>query len=210
MKWTWASSGHSTTSGSPGQPNGIWDSGLRNQGATFTRTFNNAGTFPYYCVPHGGCCAMVGTVSVVSETPTPTPHPTATPTSTPRPTATATPRPTATPAPTSTPVVTTNPATKVAAFSATLNGTVNPRGATTMVNFQWSHHCLWVQYTPCRPKMATRYGLSVPILPACSPTTRIISELSLIIMPVPALGPTGSLPRLPRPGLRSSQLIQRR
>ena len=109
VRWTWSSSGHSTTSGSPGQPNGIWDSGIRNQGATFTRTFSNAGTFPYYCVPHGGCCAMVGTVSVVSETPTPTPtpRPTATATrlrptatATPRPTATATPRPTATPIPT--------------------------------------------------------------------------------------------------------------
>ena len=56
VKWTWGSSGHSTTSGSPGQPNGIWDSGIRNQGATFTHTFNSAGTFPYYCIPHGGCC----------------------------------------------------------------------------------------------------------------------------------------------------------
>src|SRR6266513_2517120 len=73
VKWTWGSSGHSTTSGSPGQPNGIWDSGIHNQGATFTHTFNSAGTFPYYCVPHGGCCGMVGTVIVVSETPTPTP-----------------------------------------------------------------------------------------------------------------------------------------
>ena len=72
VRWTWSSSGHSTTSGSPGQPNGIWDSGIHNQGATFTRTFNSAGTFPYYCVPHGGCCNMVGTVIVVSETPTPT------------------------------------------------------------------------------------------------------------------------------------------
>src|SRR5947208_1247072 len=34
VKWTWASSGHSTTS-----VNGIWDSGIRNQGATFTHTF---------------------------------------------------------------------------------------------------------------------------------------------------------------------------
>ena len=161
VKWTWASSGHSTTSGSPGQPNGIWDSGLRNQGATFTRTFNNAGTFPYYCVPHGGCCAMVGTVSVVSETPTPTPHPTATPTSTPRPTATATPRPTATPAPTSTPVVTTNPATKVAAFSATLNGTVNPRGATTMVNFQYG--------------LTTAYGSNTPMQTQNGNTIRAVS-----------------------------------
>src|SRR5215471_7885135 len=81
VKWTWGSSGHSTTSGSPGQPNGIWDSGIQNQGATFTRTFNSAGTFPYYCTPHGGCCGMVGTVMVVnaSPTPNPTPTPSATP-----------------------------------------------------------------------------------------------------------------------------------
>ena len=51
VRWTWSSSGHSTTSGSPGQPNGIWDSGLRPQGAMFTHTFNSTGTFPYYCTP---------------------------------------------------------------------------------------------------------------------------------------------------------------
>jgi plastocyanin len=68
VRWTFASSGHSTTSGSPGQPNGIWDSGIRNQGTTFTHTFNSAGTFPYYCIPHGGCCNMVGTVTVVNST----------------------------------------------------------------------------------------------------------------------------------------------
>jgi plastocyanin len=85
VRWTFGSSGHSTTSGSPGQPNGIWDSGIHNQGATFTRTFNSAGTFPYYCVPHGGCCNMVGTVVVVnaSPTPSPTPMPTPTPSATP-------------------------------------------------------------------------------------------------------------------------------
>jgi plastocyanin/uncharacterized protein YggT (Ycf19 family) len=85
VRWTWGSSGHSTTSGSPGLPNGIWDSGIRNQGASFTRTFNSAGTFPYYCTPHGGCCNMVGTVTVVnaSPTPSPTPMPTATPSATP-------------------------------------------------------------------------------------------------------------------------------
>ena len=75
VRWTWGSSGHSTTSGSPGQPNGIWDSGIRNQGATFTHTFNSAGTFPFYCIPHGGCCGMVGTVTVVNASPTPTLHP---------------------------------------------------------------------------------------------------------------------------------------
>src|ERR1044071_77381 len=76
VRWTWGASGHSSTSGVPGAPNGIWDSGILSQGATFSHTFNSTGTFPYYCTPHGGCCGMVGTVNVVSgSTPTPTPTP---------------------------------------------------------------------------------------------------------------------------------------
>ena len=63
--WTWASSGHSSTSGSPGMPNGLWDSLIRNEGATFMHTFNTAGSFSYYCTPHGACCGMVGSVTVV-------------------------------------------------------------------------------------------------------------------------------------------------
>ena len=47
VKWTWASSDHTTTS-----VNGIWNSGVRSQGATFTHTFDSAGTFPYYCTRH--------------------------------------------------------------------------------------------------------------------------------------------------------------
>src|SRR5438093_10073281 len=86
VKWTWGSSGHSSTSGSPGMPNGIWDSGILNQGASFTRTFNSTGTFPYYCTPHGGCCGMVGTVMVANASPTPTPTSTPMPTPTPTPT----------------------------------------------------------------------------------------------------------------------------
>jgi hypothetical protein len=39
--------------------------------------------------------------------------------------------------PTPTPAVTSNPATNVASFSATLNGSLNPRGATTTVYFQY-------------------------------------------------------------------------
>src|SRR5216110_4106924 len=70
--WMWSSSGHSSTSGSPGMPNGLWDSGILNQGAMFTHTFNTTGSFPYYCTPHGACCGMVGTVVVMSN-PTPTP-----------------------------------------------------------------------------------------------------------------------------------------
>jgi plastocyanin len=128
VRWTWASDGHSTTSGSPGMPTGIWDSGIHNHGTIFTHTFNSAGTFPYYCTPHGGCCGMVGTVMVVNAAPTPTPTPVTTPTPT--------------------PVVTTNPATNVAAFSATFNGTVNPRGAPTMVFFQYGLTTSYGSTTP--------------------------------------------------------------
>jgi plastocyanin len=121
VHWTWSSSDHSTTSGSPGMPNGIWDSGILNQGATFDHTFNTAGSFNYYCTVHGACCGMRGTITVANGAPSPTPTPTATPASTPTPT----------------PAVTTNPATLIGSSSATLNGTVNPRGATTTVNFQY-------------------------------------------------------------------------
>src|SRR5438132_7303666 len=88
VRWTWAATFHSSTSGIPGMPNGIWDSGILNQGATFSHTFNSTGSFPYYCTPHGGCCGMVGMVTVASATPSPTPMPTSTPTSTPMPTPT--------------------------------------------------------------------------------------------------------------------------
>ena len=141
VRWTWGSAGHTTTSGSPGMPNGIWDSGLRSPGATFTHTFNSAGAFPYYCTPHGGCCGMVGTVTVVNASPTPTPTPA--------------------PTPTPTPAVTTNPATKVAAFSATLNGSVNPRGATTMVYFQYG--------------LTTSYGSTTPMQTQNGNTLRPVS-----------------------------------
>ena len=102
VKWVWLTSGHSTTSGRPGMPNGIWNSGVLSQGATFTHTFNSAGTFPYYC-PHD---LQVGQVIVMSATPTPTPPP-------------------------GPPIVTSNPAAFIASFSATLKGSLNPDGLST-------------------------------------------------------------------------------
>src|SRR5437764_2029036 len=62
VTWIWHTSGHSTTSGRPGMPNGIWNSGVRSTVASFTHTFNSAGTFPYYCTQHWG----VGQVIVTS------------------------------------------------------------------------------------------------------------------------------------------------
>ena len=107
VQWTWNENGHTCTSGSSCAPNGLWDSGLRGNGAMFSHTFNTAGTFPYFCIPHCDM-GMVGAVTVMSSaTPTPTP------------------------------AVTTNPATFVTNSSATLNGSLNPRGATTTVNFQY-------------------------------------------------------------------------
>ncbi len=68
VQWTWAANHHSTTSGTPGAPNGIWDSGVHNAGFTFSHTFSKAGSFPYFCTPHGACCGMIGSVTVSAPT----------------------------------------------------------------------------------------------------------------------------------------------
>ncbi len=66
VQWTWAASGHTSTSGTAGNPDGLWDSGFLNQGATFSFTFTAAGTFPYFCTAHGICCGMIGSVTVAN------------------------------------------------------------------------------------------------------------------------------------------------
>jgi plastocyanin len=108
VKWTWASSGHSTTSS--GMPLGsIWDSGVRNQGATFTHTFNTVGTFQYICTRHFGVPPTffhdAGQVIVAT--------------------------------PTGPPIVTTDPAALIASFSARLKGSLNPHGLITTFHFQY-------------------------------------------------------------------------
>jgi plastocyanin/glucose/arabinose dehydrogenase len=75
VEWVWNSNSHTTTSGTPGMPSGLWDSGLHNTGFRFSHTFPSAGTFPYFCTVHGGCCGMVGNVNVGAATATPTPIP---------------------------------------------------------------------------------------------------------------------------------------
>jgi len=64
VRWVWVGGSHSTTSGSCQggcRPDGLWDSGT-GSGMTFSRTFNQAGTFAYHCIPHGS--AMTGVVQV--------------------------------------------------------------------------------------------------------------------------------------------------
>jgi plastocyanin len=53
---TWVNHGavqHSATSGTPGSPAGLWDSGLLSTGGSYTHVFTSAGTFHYYCSLHG-------------------------------------------------------------------------------------------------------------------------------------------------------------
>ena len=121
-KVTWvnlARISHTTTSGPPDEPDGIWNSGELGDGESFSFTFNEVGTFAYYCAFHPssmratvkvvpakedttGAAAATATPTAIA-TPPPTPAATAAPeaTATPArsPTSTPTPEPTAAPAP---------------------------------------------------------------------------------------------------------------
>ena len=61
VTWIWDASNHSTKSDT-----NVWDSGVQNAGAMFSHTFPTAGTFPYYCIVHGGPggAGMHGTITV--------------------------------------------------------------------------------------------------------------------------------------------------
>src|SRR5207253_6126188 len=123
VRWTWAASGHSVTSGdstsctADGQfcsPNNTNCSQcvLSNQDFVYEFTFTQAGNFSYFCCAH--CViGMIGAVNVSAASPTPTPTATATatatPTATPSATPTATPTATATPTPTPTRTPSTTP-----------------------------------------------------------------------------------------------------
>jgi plastocyanin len=111
---TWTngdSTAHTTTS-----DNGTWDSGALSQGASFSFTFSQAGTYTYHCAIHpymSGTIIVGGGGPSATSTPVPTSTaiPTAVSTSVPAPSATAAPTtaptqtavPTLAPAPTSTP-----------------------------------------------------------------------------------------------------------
>ena len=54
VRWVWVSGFHSTTSGTCAgacTPDGRWDSGS-GSGMTFSHTFTQAGSFPYFCTVH--------------------------------------------------------------------------------------------------------------------------------------------------------------
>jgi plastocyanin len=62
---TWTNRGgapHTTTAGTPDQPTGQWDSDTLRRGDTFSFTFTQPGTFPYFCRIHPSI--MRGTITV--------------------------------------------------------------------------------------------------------------------------------------------------
>jgi len=64
VQWTNdGNSQHTTTSSS-----GLWNSGILNHGESFSLTFSNLGSFPYFCQVHGS--AMSGTINVTTNTAT--------------------------------------------------------------------------------------------------------------------------------------------
>ena len=65
VTWNWVgSASHSSTSANTTP---LWDSGILAHGATFSHTFNSAGTFPYHCLVHS---FMTASVTVQSQTTT--------------------------------------------------------------------------------------------------------------------------------------------
>lgn len=52
---------HTVTSGVPGSPSGVFDSGNINSQGSFSHTFNQAGVFKYYCKIH---TTMTGIITV--------------------------------------------------------------------------------------------------------------------------------------------------
>jgi plastocyanin len=56
VTWSWVGTAlHSSTS----NDTNLWDSGILSHGATFSHTFNSAGSFPYHCVVHPFMTAAV-------------------------------------------------------------------------------------------------------------------------------------------------------
>src|SRR5688572_7141874 len=65
VTWVQRGSNHDTVSNT-----GLWSSGILGSGQSFSRTFNAAGSFGYFCTPHRSQ-GMVGTVTVQGAANTP-------------------------------------------------------------------------------------------------------------------------------------------
>jgi len=64
VEWSWQGNiGHSVTGGTPVNPDGTFDSGIKSMG-TFSHKFDTEGMFSYYCRVHGA--SMTGTIRVTA------------------------------------------------------------------------------------------------------------------------------------------------
>ena len=67
VTWRWdVTRTHTVTSGTPPNRTGIFDSDFKSSG-NFSHTFDEEGTFKYYCRVHGGS-GMTGTITVTADT----------------------------------------------------------------------------------------------------------------------------------------------
>jgi plastocyanin len=70
VRWDWKPNTipheASVTSGVPAHPDGLFDSGVHKAGYTYSYTFQDAGTFPYYCRMNS---EMTGVIEVVGSRP---------------------------------------------------------------------------------------------------------------------------------------------
>lgn len=101
--WTFSGEPHTVTSGTPGAPDGRFDSGIIRAGGSYAHRFDAPGSYPYFCAIHPE--DMVGAIVVMAAatpvpTRPPTPRPTPQPTQRPTVSASVSPRPAATPRPT--------------------------------------------------------------------------------------------------------------
>ncbi len=62
IRWEWQSNNHTTTSNATSGDE-VWDTGILNNGATFSKVFTIIGTYPYNCTPHKSL-GMTGTITV--------------------------------------------------------------------------------------------------------------------------------------------------
>jgi plastocyanin len=63
----WVNNGlynHTSTSGTNGVPDGIWDSGVIHLGSSYSFVFDGVGTFEYYCSLNWQS-GMIGRITVV-------------------------------------------------------------------------------------------------------------------------------------------------
>lgn len=67
VKWVWSSGLHTVTSGtnpSDTEAGSLFDAPLSLSNPTFSYVFENAGVFPYHCIPHWSSYNMIGEVTV--------------------------------------------------------------------------------------------------------------------------------------------------